>query len=65
MTIEEKLLKIREHCNSMQNCYGCKLYKVEPSCWHVSIFGSDEDIEKLYNVLTYGASKDLTASPNP
>lgn len=54
MTIEEKWYKIREHCSSKRNCYDCELYKVEPSCWYVSVFGSDEVIEKLYNVLTYG-----------
>lgn len=53
MTIEEKRLKIKEHCNRTKICSGCKLY-FESNCWNVPRFVSDEDIEELYNILTYG-----------
>ena len=55
MTLDEKRLKIKEHCNSMIRCFECKLHSVELNCWNVIKYGSDEDVEKVYNFLTYGA----------
>lgn len=54
MTIEEKRLKIKEHCNSMKACAYCKLCDVELNCFNVVKYGSDEAVGKLYNILTYG-----------
>ena len=57
MTIKEKRLKIVEHCESKRNCDDCVLYNVELNCGGVVScgFSSDEDVEKVYNFLTYGA----------
>lgn len=52
MTIEEKRLKIKEHCSRTKMCTGCKL-NFELNCWDVIKYGSDEAVEKLYNILTY------------
>lgn len=54
MTIEEKRLKIEEYCNSIKACAYCKLCDVELNCFNVVKYGSDEEVEKLYNILTYG-----------
>ena len=53
MTIEEKRLKIKEHCSRTKICTGCKL-NFELNCWDVIKYGSDEAVGKLYNILTYG-----------
>ena len=54
MTIEEKKLKIKEYCNSIKACAYCKLCDVELNCFNVVKYGSDEEVEKLYNILTHG-----------
>ena len=54
MTIKEKRQKIKEHCNSMKACAYCKLCDVQLNCFNVVKYGSDEEVEKLYNILTYG-----------
>lgn len=54
MTIEDKKQKIKEYCNSMRACAYCKLCDVELNCFNVVKYGSDEEVEKLYNILTYG-----------
>lgn len=59
MTIEEKKLKIKEYCNSIKACAYCKLCDVELNCFNVVKYGSDEEVEKLYNILTYG-TEDVT-----
>lgn len=52
-----KKQKIKKHCNSMKACVYCKLCDVELNCWDIarSEFSSDEDVGKLYDILTYGA----------
>ena len=42
--------------HSMIRCFECKLHSVELNCWNVIKYGSDEEVEKLYNVLTYGTA---------
>lgn len=54
MTIEDKKQKIKEYCNSTKACAYCKLCDVELNCFNVVKYGSDEEVEKLYNILTYG-----------
>ena len=51
---QRKRQKIKEHCNSMKACAYCKLCDVELNCFNVVKYGSDEEVEKLYNILTYG-----------
>lgn len=62
MTIEEKRLKINEHCRSKhyrgkQNCSDCELHLAGINCWRV-IYGysSVAEVEKLYNILNYDTS---------
>lgn len=56
MTIKEKRLKLQEHCNNMKVCSDCKLADFELKCRDVIKYGSDEEVEKVYNFLTYGAA---------
>ena len=54
MTIEEARYKIREHCKRMYDCRDCELHSVELNCLDVIKYGSYQEVEKLYNILTYG-----------
>ena len=53
MTIEEKRLKIKEHCNRMHDCSDCDL---RSNCFNMPRFVSDEEVEELYNILICGTA---------
>ena len=56
MTVEDARYKIREYCKRMHDCRDCELHSVELNCWNVIKYGSYEEVEKLYNILTYGTA---------
>lgn len=56
MTIEEKRQAIKEHCKTNEDCSYCDLYYIDKNCWHIANNGSDEDVEKIYNILNYGTA---------
>ena len=61
MTIEEKRQAIKEHCKTNEDCSYCDLCYIDKNCWHIANNGSDEDVEKIYNILNYGTA-DVTSS---